>query len=82
VLFSASGETATVRCRISTFPLPEGRYLIKAQLMRRNEVLDFPVRGVGYLDVTSGDYYGTGTLPTRLTRTKPQFLIAGEWSMD
>ena len=81
-VFSMTGNTATVRCRLLSLPLPEGRYLIKAQLMYRNEVLDFPVRGVGYLDVTGGDFYGTGVLPTRLTRTKPQFLISGQWTAN
>lgn len=66
-------------CRIDNLPLPEGRYLVKAQVMSNGTVLDFPKRGVGYLDVIDGDFFGTGVKGNRLTRQQPKFLIRGQW---
>jgi len=73
-----SGETV-ITCRIESLPLPEGKYLVKAQIMQHGQVLDCPVAGVGYLEVVEGDYYGTGQKSNRLTREQPLFLINGQW---
>lgn len=78
-LFKLSIGENKVQCIIKDLPLPEGKYLVKAQLMQRGDVLDFPVKGVGYMDVVDGDYYGTGIRSTRLTRSKPAFLLNGIW---
>lgn len=78
-VFTITSKDATLQCVLKSLPLPEGRYLIKAQIMQRGEVLDFPTRGVGYLEVIDGDFYGTGIKSTRLTRNKPDFLITGNW---
>lgn len=69
-----------VQCKISDLPLPEGKFLVKAQLMAYGEVLDFPVSGAGYLEVLEGDYYGTGQKSTKLTREQPLFLVNGNWN--
>lgn len=69
----------TVKCKIDSFPVPVGKYLVKAQLMSKGLVLDFPKKGVGYIEVAEGDFYGTGQVSTKLTRDKPQFLINGDW---
>lgn len=69
----------TVKCKIDSFPVPVGKYLVKAQLMSKGIVLDFPETGVGYVEVVEGDFYGTGQVSTRLTRDKPQFLVTGNW---
>lgn len=79
--FVLDGNRMTVRCGIESLPIPEGRYLIKAQVMRNGEVLDFPERGVGYLDVVSGDFYGTGVHVMKLTRARPSFLLSGSWTI-
>ena len=43
-----SGES-TVACQLESLPLPEGRYLVKAQIMKDGDVLDCPVAGVSLL---------------------------------
>lgn len=69
-----------IACCLRDIPLPEGRYLIKAQVMQRGEVVDYPTKGVGYIDIIDGDFYGTGAKANRFTRQKPSFLMKGEWS--
>lgn len=69
-----------VHCKITSLPLPEGKFLVKAQLMAQGEVLDYPLAGVGYMEVLEGDYYGTGQKSTKLTREQPLFLLNGNWN--
>lgn len=69
-----------VQCMISSLPLPEGKFLVKAQIMAQGEVLDFPESGVGYMEVLEGDYYGTGQKSSNLTREQPLFLVNGNWT--
>jgi len=69
-----------IHCHISSLSLPEGKFLVKAQLMQRGEVLDSPQAGVGYLEVVEGDFYGTGQKSNRLTREQPIFLVNGKWN--
>ncbi|HRJ30864.1 MAG TPA: polysaccharide ABC transporter ATP-binding protein [Cyclobacteriaceae bacterium] len=78
-VFNLTDPITTIQCEIKSLPLPEGKYLVKAQVMQRGDVLDFPTKGVGYLEVIDGDFYGTGMKSTRLTRSKPDFLITGNW---
>jgi lipopolysaccharide transport system ATP-binding protein len=78
-VFDFPNEELTIQCQLKNLPLPEGKYLVKAQVMQQGEVLDFPGKGVGYLEVIDGDFYGTGIKSTRLSRSKPDFLITGKW---
>ncbi len=78
--FRIDEEEGYLYCGLNHLPLPEGRYLVKVQIMSKGEVLDFPIRGAGYLDVLEGDYYGTGVKSNKLTRDRPQFLVDGNWS--
>lgn len=68
-----------IQCTIASLPLPEGKFLVKVQVMSRGEVLDFPQSGAGYLEVLEGDFYGTGQKSSRLTREQPLFLVNGNW---
>ena len=79
-LFQFREGEIDVQCKISDLPLPEGKFLVKAQLMAHGEVLDFPIAGAGYLEVLEGDYYGTGQKSTKLTREQPLFLVNGNWN--
>ncbi|MCW5912363.1 MAG: ABC transporter ATP-binding protein [Cyclobacteriaceae bacterium] len=79
-LFQVKEGEHEISCVIPTFPLPEGKFLVKAQLMLRGEVLDFPQAGVGYLEVVEGDFFGTGTKSKQFTRANPSFLVKGDWS--
>ena len=74
-----TGESV-VSCRIESLPLPEGRYLVKAQVMKDGAVLDLPLAGVGYLEVLEGDYFGTGQKSSKPTREQPLFLVNGKWN--
>lgn len=67
-------------CTITSLPLPEGRFLVKVQLMRQGEVLDAPLAGGGYMEVVEGDFYGTGQKSKNLTREQPLFLVNGTWN--
>ncbi len=69
-----------VKCWIESLPLPEGRYLIKAQIMQAGNLLDRLIAGVGYLEVVEGDFFGTGIKSSKLTREQPQFLVKGIWN--
>ena len=75
-----AGEN-NIHCAIASLPLPEGKFLVKVQLMSQGEVLDFPQSGAGYLEVLEGDFYGTGQKSTRLTREQPLFLVNGNWTL-
>ncbi len=77
--FQLAKGTSTVKCKINSLPLPEGRFLVKAQVMSRGQILDFPKAGVGFMDVIEGDFYGTGQKSNKLTREQPLFLVNGNW---
>lgn len=79
-VFQLKAGENDLSCVITSLPLPEGRFLVKAQLMRQGEVLDFPLSGVGYLEVMEGDFYGTGQKSNKLTREQPLFLVNGTWN--
>lgn len=79
--FDVNGGTI-ICCKIDSIPLPEGRYLIKGQLMKCGELLDFALKGVGYLNVVDGDFYKSGSKPDKLTKQKPVFMNLGEWSRN
>lgn len=48
------------RCRISRIFLTPHRYKVGARVVERGEEADWPRDGVGYLEIESGDYYGSG----------------------
>lgn len=78
-LYRLDEGEAELKCKIESLPLPEGRYLVKGQLMQAGEVLDVPYAGVGFIDVIEGDFFGSGQKSSRLTREQPQFLVKGNW---
>src|SRR5262245_2907671 len=66
------------RCRIDRFPLSAGRYSIGARLVADGEEADW-VRGpIAFLDVESGDFYGTGH---KGFEGSTPFLIDGTWEV-
>lgn len=81
ITFNLDKNEMAFICDVEGLHLAEGRYLIRAQLMSRNQVIDYPVAGVGYLDVVEIDYYGTGIKSAKLTREKPSMLIHGKWHL-
>jgi lipopolysaccharide transport system ATP-binding protein len=82
ILFEADAGETTLSCKIDSIPLPEGKYLVKGQLMKNGKLLDRAVAGVGFLEIVEGDYFGSGTKSNRLTREGPKFLLKGEWTIS
>ena len=68
----ASGE---VVCHIPELPLAPGRYAFNLYLSVGGGVVDW-VQQAGYLDVSAGDYFGTGQLRTH----REGFLVKHKWS--
>jgi len=62
-LASAPGSHRVV-CEIPRFPLLPGRYLINVYAEERGEILDW-VRSAMNLEVSDGDFFGTGLLPPK-----------------
>lgn len=79
--FDLTNSKGKLSCIIENISLSPGRYIIKAQLLENGSVVDYPVKGVGYLDILEGDYYGTGVKSNSLTRDQPPFLIKGKWTL-
>ncbi|MGH7902279.1 MAG: hypothetical protein ACRENZ_11140, partial [Thermodesulfobacteriota bacterium] len=71
-----SGE---FRCLVPKLPLAGGRYRVGARVTVSNEDADWPRDGVGYLNVESADFYGTGS---KGIDRSDCFLIAGEWKVE
>jgi lipopolysaccharide transport system ATP-binding protein len=69
----ASGE---VVCHIPELPLAPGKYAFNLYLAVGGGVVDW-VQQAGYLDVSAGDYFGTGQLRTH----REGFLVKHKWSV-
>jgi lipopolysaccharide transport system ATP-binding protein len=69
----ASGE---VVCHIPELPLAPGKYAFNLYLNVGGGVVDW-VQQAGYLDVSAGDYFGTGQLRTH----REGFLVKHKWSV-
>jgi lipopolysaccharide transport system ATP-binding protein len=67
------------RCRINRLPLSAGRYRVGARVTVGGEEADWPKDGVGYLDVETGDFFGTGN--KGFGEAAP-FLIKGQWELS
>ena len=53
----------TLYCHIPKFPLNSGRYVINMLAYERGSLIEW-IENAALVDVESGDYYGTGKLPT------------------
>ena len=58
-------------------PLEEGRYRVSARVTLNDAEADALPGGIGYLDVATGDFYGTGR-----TRPASPVMLAGEWKVS
>ncbi len=54
-------ENGHFRCVIPKLPLAPGRYRVGARVVESGREADWPRNGVGFLDVETGDFYGTGS---------------------
>ena len=74
--FMPMSSSGTFRCYVAKLPLSAGRYRVGGRVTVGGEEADWPSIGIGYLDVVSGDFYGTGS--KGFDRSTP-FLVAGKW---
>ena len=78
-LFRVERRRGAFRCRLARLPLSPGRYSVAARLLVGGEEADWPNDGVGYLDVESGDFYGTGSAGFG---SSVPFMLDAEWEMN
>jgi lipopolysaccharide transport system ATP-binding protein len=76
--FDAVPAEGSFRCLVPKLPLAQGRYCVGARVIVDGEEADWPWNGVGYVDVESGDYYGTGS---KGFDGGVPFLVTGSWSV-
>jgi len=67
------------RCLIRRFPFSPGRYYFFPRIEINGYETDFPRDGVGFINVESGDFFGTGRMIG--DRGNAPFLITGDWSV-
>jgi lipopolysaccharide transport system ATP-binding protein len=77
--FKLIPRRGTFYCRVRRFPLAPGRYRVGARIVVGGEEADWPVEGIGYVDVEAGDFYGTGR--TGFMRDCP-LLVDGSWEVN
>jgi homopolymeric O-antigen transport system ATP-binding protein len=65
------------RCRVDRLPLSAGRYSIGARLVANGEEADWLRGPIAFVDVESGDFYGTGHKGFEAT----PILIDGIWEV-
>lgn len=78
-VFNDIPECGVFRCLVPKFPFSAGRYRIGARVVANGVEADWPQDGVGYIDVESGDFYGSGS--NGFNGNAP-FLLAGNWQLE
>jgi homopolymeric O-antigen transport system ATP-binding protein len=67
------------RCHVERLPLSAGSYTVGARVTVAGEEADWLRNAVGRLDVTLGDFYGTGR---EGFGGSTRFLVRGEWGIQ
>jgi len=60
-LFKDISGSGSFQFHLKKFPFTQGRYLIGARILISGREADWPVDGIGYIDVETGDFFGTGS---------------------
>ena len=68
-----------IKCQVPKFPLSPGRYKVGARVVVNGIEADWPLDGIGYIDVELGDYYGTGS---KGFEGNSIYLLNGKWQID
>jgi lipopolysaccharide transport system ATP-binding protein len=63
VWINYNGNKVVVKCKIHKLPLNEGQYRFNLYAKLNEDVID-AIEYAGSFNVTSGDYFGTGKLPS------------------
>ncbi len=77
--FETVPSNGEFRCQIPRFPFAPGRYFVFPRIEVDGLEADFPRDGVGFIDVESGDFFGTGRMVG--DRGPAPFLLSGHWSI-
>ncbi len=77
--FKVDRRVGFFRCMIKRFPLAEGKYKLGGRMIVNGCEADWPLDGIGIVDVDAGDYYGTGSSGYG---SGVQYLIDGDWGLD
>ena len=75
-VFQSVPSKGEFKCLIPGLPLSPGRYKVGARITIGGEEADWPKDAIGFLDVESGDFYGTGNMGFGATAP---FMISGNW---
>ena len=75
VRFNVAPGAGNCICRIPKWPLTAGRYTFDLLARRNGAELDW-VKEAGYVDVETGNFYGTAKIPGR---SKTGVLIDYQW---
>ena len=78
--FGAVHEAGQFRCRLPALPLASGRYGVYPRIEIDGKEADFPLDGVGVIDVEELDFYGTGKPMGSHGHAQAYYLTLGEWS--
>jgi lipopolysaccharide transport system ATP-binding protein len=77
-LFNEIPRFGVFRCHVPKFPFASGRYRVGARIVVSGSEADWPQDGIGYIDVESGDFYGTGS--SGFGGNAP-LLLVGNWQL-
>lgn len=75
--FSINKGESLILCKIKGFPFQIERLLVRGVIYAKNELADWPQSHLGVIDVSKGDFYGSGRIP----KDKVPFLFKGEWTL-
>ena len=76
-IFEQVPYSGKFKCFIPKIPLASGRYRVGGRITVNGEEADWPAKGIGYLDIEAGDFYGTGSKGFE----QAPFLINGNWKV-
>ena len=66
------------RCRIPNFPFAPNRYEVHVRIVANGVDADWLRNPAAYIDVISGDYFGTGAM----VDSQAPLLLSGQWSVN
>lgn len=78
--FISIPQAGEFRCLVKNFPFAPNRYVIIPRLEINGREADFPYKGIGYIDVVEGDFYGTGRRAGE--RGICPYLLKGDWKIQ
>lgn len=80
VLFPLSqSQYIYVRCKVIGFPFACNRLIVKGRLVLDGDESDWPKSPLGYVDIESGDFFGTGNPGFEGDLS---FLVKGQWEFN